>query len=103
MEDKNKPLFTLTVGEFLALQKNAEQQTEARETSVPATSDAVPRYVYGLKGIASLFGCGMVTASKIKRSGVIDRAVTQIGRKIIVDASLALELVRQSKKGGRRR
>lgn len=102
MEDKNKPLFTLTIGEFLDLQKKAEQETPARETVSPAWPDT-PRYVYGLKGIAALFGCGMVTASKIKRSGMIDRAVTQIGRKIIVDAPLALELVRQNKKGGRRR
>ena len=102
MDEKNKPLFTLTVGEFLDLQKKAEQETQARETVSPVLPDS-PRYVYGLKGIAALFGCGMVTASKIKRSGLIDRAVTQIGRKIIVDAPLALELVRQSKKGGRRR
>lgn len=102
MDEKNKPLFTLTVGEFLDLQKKAEQETQARETVSPALPDS-PRYVYGLKGIAALFGCGMVTASKIKRSGLIDRAVTQIGRKIIVDAPLALELVRKSKKGGRRR
>ena len=102
MDEKNKPLFSLTVGEFLDLQKKAEQETQARETVSPALPDS-PRYVYGLKGIAALFGCGMVTASKIKRSGMIDRAVTQIGRKIIVDAPLALELVRLSKKGGRRR
>ena len=102
MDEKNKPLFTLTVGEFLDLQKKAEQETQARETVSPALPDS-PRYVYGLKGIAALFGCGMVTASKVKRSGLIDRAVTQIGRKIIVDAPLALELVRKSKKGGRRR
>lgn len=102
MDEKNKPLFALTVGEFLDLQKKAEPETQARETVSPALPDS-PRYVYGLKGIAALFGCGMVTASKIKRSGMIDRAVTQIGRKIIVDAPLALELVRQNKKGGRRR
>ena len=75
MEDKNKPLFTLTVGEFLDLQKKAEQETQARETVSPVLPDS-PRYVYGLKGIAALFGCGMVTASKIKRSGLIDRAIT---------------------------
>lgn len=102
MDEKNKPLFALTVGEFLDLQKKTEPETPARETVSPVLPDS-PRYVYGLKGIAALFGCGMVTASKIKRSGLIDRAVTQIGRKIIVDAHLALELVRQSKKGGRRR
>jgi len=38
MEDKNKPLFALTVGEFLDLQKKAEQETQARETVSPAVA-----------------------------------------------------------------
>jgi hypothetical protein len=48
--------------------------------------------VYGLAGIARLFGCSLPTANRIKQSGKIDRAITQIGRKIIIDAELALEL-----------
>ena len=32
------------------------------------------------------------TANRIKQSGKINRAITQVGRKIIVDADLALEL-----------
>lgn len=50
------------------------------------------RYVYGIKGIADLFGCSVPTANKIKKSGSIDKAITQIGRKIIVDAKMAIEL-----------
>ena len=50
------------------------------------------KYVYGIKGIADLFGCSVPTANKIKKSGKIDKAITQVGRKIIVDAELALEL-----------
>ena len=34
----------------------------------------------------------MSTANKIKKSGKIDKAITQVGRKIVVDAELALEL-----------
>ena len=33
-------------------------------------------YVFGFKGIAQLFGCSISTASRIKRSGVIDDAIT---------------------------
>ena len=51
--------------------------------------------------IARLFGCSMPTANRIKKSGKIDRAITQIGRKIIVDADMALELAGH-KSGGRR-
>ena len=56
--------------------------------------------MYGIPGIARLFGCSLPTANRIKKSGKIDKAITQIGRKIIVDAELALELAGK-KKGGR--
>jgi len=51
--------------------------------------------------IAKLFGCSLPTANRIKKSGKIDKAITQIGRKIIVDAELALELAGK-KTGGRK-
>ena len=38
------------------------------------------------------FRCSLPTANRIKQSGKINRAITQVGRKIIVDADLALEL-----------
>ncbi|KAA6317542.1 hypothetical protein EZS27_032319, partial [termite gut metagenome] len=55
----------------------------------------------GISGIARLFGCSIPTANRIKQSGKIDKAITQIGRKIIVEADLALELAGR-KQGGRR-
>lgn len=59
------------------------------------------RLVYGIKGIADTFGCSIPTANRIKRSGVIDDAITQVGRKIVVDADLALELAASAKKKGK--
>ena len=59
------------------------------------------RLVYGIKGIADTFGCSIPTANRIKRSGVIDAAITQVGRKIVVDADLALELAANVKKNGK--
>lgn len=58
------------------------------------------RYVYGLAGIARLFGCSLPTANRIKQNGKINRAITQISRKISVDADLVLELAGR-KTGGR--
>ena len=52
------------------------------------------RLVYGIAGIAQIFNCSMTTANRIKQSGKIDRAITQYGRKIVVDANLALELIK---------
>ena len=57
--------------------------------------------MYGIKGIADTFGCSIPTANRIKRSGVIDDAITQVGRKIVVDADLALELAASAKKQGK--
>lgn len=59
------------------------------------------KHVYGIRGIAELFGCSIPTANRIKASGKIDQAITQIGRKIIVDADLAFELAGR-KTGGRK-
>lgn len=76
-------LIDLTVGELRALLQNAipvNNPPEAKE------------YVYGLKGIAELFRCSYSEAYRIKRSGKIDKAIKQNGRKIITDAKKALEL-----------
>ena len=91
----------MTGEEFMYLSKNAGPNNET-ETKVITTIDASsPKYVYGLAGIAYLFGCSIPTANRIKKSGRIDRAIKQIGRKIIVDAELALELA-SKKTGGRK-
>ena len=56
------------------------------------------RYVYGYKGIAALFNCSLRAAQSLKQGGKIDKAITQDGRKIIVDANLALELLKYNKR-----
>ena len=71
------------------------------ESTKASSSQKEKRYVYGLAGIARFLGCSLPTANRIKQSGKIDRAITQIGRKIIIDADLALELAGR-KIGGRR-
>lgn len=62
----------------------------------PTTISPKKRYVYGISGIAALFECSYVTASKLK-NGVLKPAVHQQGRKIMVDADLAIELFRKNK------
>ena len=93
-----KPVWQMTGEEFLLLSKHASAQAETQPQPV---TDTERKYVYGIGGIARLFGCSMPTANRIKKSGKIDKAITQIGRKIIVDAELALELAGK-KTGGRR-
>ena len=94
----SKPIWQMTGEEFIMLSRHASGQTEAQPQPVTDTSR---KYVYGIPGIARLFGCSLPTANRIKKSGKIDKAITQIGRKIIVDAELALELAGK-KTGGRK-
>ena len=93
----SKPVWQMTGEEFIMLSRHASGQTEAQPQPVTDTSR---KYVYGILGIARLFGCSLPTANRIKKSGKIDKAITQIGLKIIVDAELALELAGK-KTGGR--
>ena len=89
----------MTGEELLFLAQHGNMST-GRESTKTSTAKEERRYVYGLAGIARLFGCSLPTANRIKQSGKINRAITQVGRKIIVDADLALELAGR-KTGGR--
>ena len=90
----NKPLFQCTLGDF----KNILIQA-LRDNELEALAAAPPKkYVYGLAGLMKLFGCSISTAERIKQSGVIDQAISQTGDIIVVDAELALDLLRVSGK-----
>ena len=94
----DKPGWQMTGEELLFLAQHGNISTSRESTN--ASTKEEKRYVYGLAGIARLFGCSLPTANRIKQSGKINRAITQVGRKIIVDADLALELAGR-KMGGR--
>lgn len=93
--EDSMPLWQLTVGEFKLI--IAETVANFLNDNVTTTSCRNNRYVYGIPGIAELFQCSVATANKIKASGRIDNAIIQIGRKIMVDADLALELAGKKK------
>ena len=88
------PLAMLTVGQFLTLKELNEPPASKQEIGMSR------KYVYGIQGLADIFGCSIPTAHRIKKSGKISGAITQIGRKIIVDSDLAMELAGR-KSGGR--
>lgn len=85
MIDPNKPLWQLTVAEFLELQNKQELPVIVKDT----TNE---KYVYGIAGIEKIFGCSKSTANRIKQSGIIDKAISQTGRTIVIDSELALKL-----------
>ena len=57
-------------------------------------SKSEPELLGGIDGIATIFGCSHSTAQRIKNSGVIDGAISQVGRKIWVDKAEALRLAK---------
>ena len=75
------PLCNLTVKEFLEISKNLNSEN---------------MYEYGLKGLAKILGCSISKASKIKSSGILDKAITQRGNIIIIDKKKAIELFASS-------
>lgn len=88
-----KPLWQFTGKDHEYMLKHVLMESF---TSVDAEPSSQKRYVKGYQGIASLFGCSKSTAQRIKKSGIIDEAITQVNRKILVDADLALQLVKES-------
>jgi hypothetical protein len=92
--DYSKPLFQCTLGDLHAMLSDLlmNHQLESQPEKAPK------HYVYGIAGIANLFGCSEPTAQRIKNSGEIDDAISQIGGVIVVDAEYALDLLKISKK-----
>ena len=87
-----KPVAIMTGEELLFL-------LNSRQTTTPCKAEPVvsKRMYYGISGIAEIFACSVPTANRIKKSGIINDAITQIGRKIIVDGEKALALVKESR------
>ena len=80
------PLAMLTVGELKEVIASAMPRQE-----IERKPDTTPNYIYGLAGIKELFGVSHATAQKLKNT-VLAPAVKQYGRKIVVDAKMAMEL-----------
>ncbi len=90
--DLNTRLIDITVGELAEFIRD----TVAGSTT-PTIKKDESEYAYGIAGIMEIFNCKSSKANQIKQSGVIDDAITQSGRKIVIDKRLALELMRKHK------
>lgn len=82
------------------LSMTGEEIVELFSLIIPAqqvtqTADfTTKKYVYGISGLAGLLRCGKTKAQELKTSGRLDEAITQTGKKIIIDAEKALELLK---------
>lgn len=77
---------SLTVGQLVEL---VTSLISVQEDEVKMQTSA--HYVYGLRGIQDLLHCSHTQAQRYK-DGLLKPAVMQNGRKIVVDADMALKL-----------
>lgn len=88
------PLAALTIGEFKSLLEGYLEK--AVNPALSGIKHSSGNYVYGLRGIQQLFGVSHKTAQEYKDT-FLRPAVMQNGRKIVVDADLAMELFNKKK------
>ena len=94
--ENTTPIAALTVGDLKELLR--ELGVNNNSTAPRPTASANQRYVYGLKGIQSLFHCSHLTAQRYKDT-FLAPAVMQQGRKIVIDVEQAVELFKTHKDG----
>ena len=92
----DKPIWQMSGRELITLLRS-----NLRETENDSGDEPQRKTVYGLDGLCELFGCSKSTAMRIKKSGVIDGAISQVNRKIVVDAELALKLLADKAEAGK--
>lgn len=87
----------LSLGEFLELAKPIVQSWIAEEK--PAHfKDEDEVWEYGMSAIQRLLNCSYTTAHRMKNSGLLDEAIVQSGRKIMVNVKKAKEILKAQKK-----
>lgn len=86
--NKNSPLIYLSFDEFCAMM---EKRYPFLKTKTKPSDDT---YAYGLKGLADLLGASTSTAARIKKSGILNDAISQSGKTIIINKARALELIK---------
>jgi hypothetical protein len=84
------PIWQLTVAEFKSLIREAQAQETKSERPVETQDE----YVYGISGLAEFLNCSKTTAQKLKSSGRIDKAITQVGRQIIINKKQVINILK---------
>ncbi len=83
------PLWQMNGADFIELHRLA---LDEQMQGVQSAQQPTKQYVYGLRGICELFQCSHAHAQKLK-DGILRPAIKQVGRKIIVNVDMAMELI----------
>ncbi|MGI6224120.1 MAG: DUF3853 family protein [Prevotella sp.] len=90
----SKPLWQLTGEQYKTL-------TEGIMLNVFNSLQGQPpshQLIYGIDGLAKFLGTSKSTAQRIKKSGIINEAIAQRGRTIVIDGDKAIELLKTRSK-----
>lgn len=87
---ENKKLGDITIGEFKELILELVPMLNSQNNSQQK------QYVYGLQELADVLKCSRSKASQIKSSGIIDEAIIQHEKFIMVDVNKALKLMHET-------
>lgn len=79
-EEKNRPLYTLTIGQFQQLLQESLRQKP----------DISGEQAIGLSALARALCCSTSQVSKLRKDGALDKAIiSRIGRRIVFDVAKA--------------
>ena len=81
INETKKYLWELTIDEFKELQFEITKEKS---------------YEYGIKGLAKILGCSRSKAYNIKASGIIDEAIFQNGKMMVIDVEKTLRLLSEN-------
>lgn len=94
------PVWQITVKDLSELIARTVRD-QISDSTITKEKENASKYVRGIGGLAEFLGCSKSTANRLKASGILDPAIKQVGKIIIIDAELALQLL--SNQQGRRK
>ncbi len=92
-KDLTTRVCDLSLEEFLNLAKPIVMSWVGEKTNRTQQPTDDVEYGYGMQAIMELVSGSYSKACRIKKSGIIDDAISQNGRKIIVNMSLARKIL----------
>ena len=92
MIDLQRPLYSLTVGEFVELLKNTVSETKLPTTNGEAEKNGEEEYLT-VKELTEMLGCTDVTIYNHMKKGRLPRPL-KLGRKSVWDKAELLEFLR---------
>jgi len=96
--DEKTMVVALTVGELTHKIREVVQAELAQNQENNYHFPRKKAYAFGYQGIADTFGVSRISAYRILRSGIIDGAISQVNRQIVLDVEKALEITSKQRK-----